>query len=64
MEFPYKPNMAAEAGEHFDRVVELILKKEYGIRKPPEPKVCRECDLRIYCAREGIIKIKRGSDHK
>ena len=58
MEFPYRPEQVEEAGTYFDHVVEQILKKDYRVHQTPEPKVCRECDLRTYCSRQGIIKIK------
>lgn len=58
MEFPYKPEVVDEAGVHFDWVVGQILQKEYQIKDVPEKKVCKECDLRLYCGREGVIKIK------
>lgn len=58
MEFPYEPEMVEAAGVHFDSVVELILNKNYKISVTPEYKVCKECDLRVYCSREGTIKIK------
>ena len=64
MEFPYRADMVKEAAEHFDRVVERILEKKYEIYNTPEPKVCNECDLRMFCGREGIIKIKGGSGSK
>ena len=55
MEFPYRPEIVDEAGLHFDQVVSQIQNKEYSIRKPPEHKVCKECDLKVYCGREEII---------
>jgi CRISPR/Cas system-associated exonuclease Cas4 (RecB family) len=58
MEFPYRPEQVEEAGAHFDRVVERILRKDYQLHQTPEPKVCQECDLRVYCSRQGTIKIK------
>lgn len=58
MGFPYRPGIVEAAGKHFDSVVERILKKDYKMNNSPEYKVCKECDLRIYCGREGIIKIK------
>ncbi len=58
MEFPYHPEQVEEAGAHFDRVVEQILKKDYLVRQTPESKVCHECDLRVYCSRQGTIKTK------
>ena len=58
MQFPYRPEIVDQAGIHFDHVVDQILKKEYQIHNIPERKVCKECDLRLYCGREGTIKIK------
>jgi DNA helicase-2/ATP-dependent DNA helicase PcrA len=58
MEFPYRPDMVDEAGRYFDKVVSQILTKDYVIRKPPERKVCKECDLRLYCGHEGVINIR------
>lgn len=58
MEFTYRPEVVDRAGVHIDQVVKKILANEYTIRKPPERKVCKECDLRLYCGREGVINIK------
>ena len=60
MVFPYKPEDVAEAGAHFDRVVAKILAEDFSITRPPEPKVCQECDLRAYCEREGVIRLRKG----
>ncbi len=57
MEFPYRPEVVDEAGIYFDHVVDQILKKDYRIRTTPEHKVCKECDLRVYCGREGVIRL-------
>ncbi|MCL0095290.1 hypothetical protein M1O52_01985 [Dehalococcoidia bacterium] len=57
MEFPYRPEEVEEAGAHFDRVVEQILEKDYQVRQTPEGRVCQGCDLRVYCSRQGTIKI-------
>jgi len=46
-----------EAGAHFDQVVAKILAEDFSITRPPEPKVCQECDLRAYCEEEGVIKV-------
>ncbi len=29
---------------------------EFHIKTPPEPKICKECDLRTLCRTEGIIQ--------
>lgn len=58
MVFPYRPDLVNEAGAHFDRVVGQILDKNFRIARPPERKVCKECDFRPYCACEGTIAVK------
>jgi len=62
MEFPYKPEIVEEAGTYFDSVVARILKRDYQIKKPPEKKICKECDIRPYCGREGVIVIKESEE--
>jgi len=58
MEFPYRPELVTEAGRYFDMVVKKIRAKDFHIMSVPERKVCKECDLRSYCYREGTIKLK------
>jgi DNA helicase-2/ATP-dependent DNA helicase PcrA len=55
MEFPYRPELVENAGKHFDTVVGKIKAKEFQVLKPPEPGICKECDFRHYCKREGTI---------
>ncbi len=59
MIFPYDRSIVDEAGAHFDKVISQIQNKDFSIRKPPEHKVCKECDLQVYCGREGVIKNMR-----
>jgi len=59
MIFPYEQSVVDEAGAHFDKVVSQIQNREFSIRKPPEYKVCKECDLRVYCGREGAIRFDK-----
>jgi DNA helicase-2/ATP-dependent DNA helicase PcrA len=56
MTFPYEPAKVAEAGRHFDDIVARITRREFAVRKAPEPKICKECDFRTYCYRQGTIK--------
>ncbi len=56
MVFSYDRKVVDEAGTHFDKVVSQIQNKDFLIKKPPEHKVCKECDLRAYCGREGLIR--------
>jgi len=46
------------AGAHFDEVVAQILERDFAIKKPPEVRVCKECDFRIFCSREGTIMLQ------
>jgi hypothetical protein len=46
MSFLYRPDIVEQAGIHFT------------ITKPPELKVCKECDLRGFCDSQGAIKPK------
>jgi DNA helicase II / ATP-dependent DNA helicase PcrA len=55
MAFPYRPERIEEAGLHFDEVVKRIQAREFAVTTPPEPRICRECDLRMLCQSEGII---------
>ena len=56
MEFPYRPEMVAEAGHHFDEVVAKIEANEFRVLTPPEPRICLECDFRSYCQSNGTIQ--------
>ena len=55
MEFPYRPELVEEAGHHFDAVVAKVKTKDFQVMTPPESGICKECDLRSYCTREGTI---------
>jgi DNA helicase-2/ATP-dependent DNA helicase PcrA len=58
MVFPYRPEVVEEAGAHFDGVVAKILEKDFSLKRPPEYRVCKECDFRSYCQGEGAVKVK------
>ena len=55
MSFPYRSERVDEAGIHFDKVVESILNKDFAVKKYPEQKVCKECDLRRLCKNDKVI---------
>jgi len=56
MIFPYEQSVVDEAGAHFDKVVGCILNKEFKLGKLPDKNVCKECDLRTYCTRQGDLQ--------
>ena len=55
MSLPYNPKDIEEAATHFDSIVDRIQSKRFQIEKPPESKICKECDLRVLCFSQGII---------
>lgn len=55
MVLPYDPRRVDEAGLHFDETVRRIQAQEFAVVVPPEPAICKECDLRALCHAEGLI---------
>jgi len=56
MVFPYQPERVMQAGTHFDQVVSEILAGDFKVKKPPQRKICSECDFRNYCISTGTIQ--------
>ncbi|MGQ9591820.1 MAG: ATP-dependent helicase [Planctomycetota bacterium] len=56
MVLPYDPKRVEEAGRHFDETVRRIQAREFGVTTPPEAAICEECDLKMLCRSEGIIR--------
>lgn len=56
MVLPYDPKRVEEAGLHFDETVRRIQSREFSVSTPPEAVICKECDLRMLCRSEGILK--------
>lgn len=56
MVLPYDPKRVEEAGRYFDETVRRIQAREFTVTRPPESGICGECDLRMLCRAEGIIK--------
>ena len=46
----------AGAGQRFDAVVAKIQARDFRVAHVPERKVCKECDLKSFCAAEGLIR--------
>ena len=47
----YRLERVYAAGKRFDAMVRRIQAGEFAVTEPPEPRVCRECDLRTLCRR-------------
>jgi DNA helicase-2/ATP-dependent DNA helicase PcrA len=60
MEFDYSEEQIDKIGSHFDKIVQKIREKRFGVDKAPNyEKTCRECDFRYYCASNSIIELKK-----
>lgn len=44
-----------EAGRYFDEVVQRIQAEQFRVVQPPEPAICKECDLRSLCQADGTL---------
>lgn len=56
MTLPYDPERVEAAGRSFDETVRRIQGREFDVKSPPEPGICKECDLRTLCRAEGILR--------
>ena len=56
MVLPYRPESVEEAGRHFDETVNRIQTGQFAVKTPPEAEICQECDLRMLCRAEGVIR--------
>jgi DNA helicase-2/ATP-dependent DNA helicase PcrA len=59
MVLPYEPSRVEEAGRHFDAVLGRIRTRQFEVKAPPEPGICKECDLRLLCAADGTLSRPR-----
>lgn len=60
-EFPYNNDYVDEVGKHFDYVSSCIMEKKFDMSNPPDvSKICKDCDFRFYCSKEGVINFKSG----
>ncbi len=56
MVIPYRDEAVQQASLDFDEIVSLIQQKQFEVKIPPEPTVCRGCDIRHLCMKEGVIQ--------
>ncbi len=56
MVLPYRPDRVDEAGRGFDETVRLIQARAFVVHTPPEPAICKECDLRSLCQADGTLR--------
>ena len=56
MAFLYQPEKAEAAVKQFETVVNDIKAKKFTVVTPPHSNICKKCDLRSRCIREGVIE--------
>jgi ATP-dependent DNA helicase UvrD/PcrA len=56
MIFPYQPENIEAAVAQFEAVVDSIKARNFDVTVPPHPDVCKKCDMRSLCIREGVIE--------
>jgi len=56
MVFPYQRNKVDNAVNQFEKVVAHIKAEDFLVTVPPHPEVCKKCDMRSLCIREGMIE--------
>ena len=54
--FPYNKDKINEAVKQFEKVIVDIEGKNFQVKVPPALHICKECDIRHLCMREGLIK--------
>jgi hypothetical protein len=62
MVLPYDPRRVDEAGRHFDETVRRIQVREFGVKTPPEPGICKECDGGCSAMQRGSSPGRRAAD--
>jgi DNA helicase-2/ATP-dependent DNA helicase PcrA len=57
MVFPCQPERVNEVVAGFDDVINDIKAKKFNVVTVPEAHVCKKCDIRNICIREGLIQL-------
>lgn len=55
MEVPYKDEHVRQVSFYFDDVVAKIKQQKFDVIRPPEPEICKACDIRHLCMKQGVI---------
>ena len=54
--FPYQQEKVAKTVEQFETKVTHIQTGNFNVLAPPHPEICKKCDMRSLCIREGVIE--------
>ncbi len=63
MVFPYQRDKVDSAVDQFEKVVAQIKAGEFTVANPPHPNICKKCDLRSRCIREGVLEPLQPTSH-
>ena len=55
MEVPYTDKQIEDIHASLDQVVARIEQKKFAVERLPETSVCRTCDVRYFCKKEGLL---------
>lgn len=55
MEIPCQSEHVKQANRYFDDIAARIKRQEFAVVKPPGAEVCRVCDIRHLCKKQGVI---------
>ena len=55
MEIPYSEKEIKKILQYFDGIVGKIKKQKFRVETPPPSHICKDCDFKYYCSRQGII---------
>lgn len=55
MAIPYHEEDIKQVSRYFDTISQHILQKHFEVVMPPTPDVCRGCDIRYLCTKDGTI---------
>ncbi|GCF11283.1 ATP-dependent helicase [Dictyobacter arantiisoli] len=57
LEVPYHEEDIERVSSYFDMISQRILSKQFEVVTPPDPTVCKGCDMRHLCLKNGTIHI-------
>jgi CRISPR/Cas system-associated exonuclease Cas4 (RecB family) len=55
MVFPCHPERVNEVVAGFDNIIDYIEAKKFSVVTVPEAHICKKCDIRNLCIRQGLI---------
>lgn len=57
VEIPYCPDEIRRVEKTLHQAITRIQQRQFAVEAPPDPAICRVCDIRYLCRKEGIIQV-------